>query len=177
MSLPTASSVKMESHLHKNFQFTCSKRLTINDSYKMLWGSPSPGVQSSSALQDEAHTSLSSASSFCLHNHSSTPGSCARTRGCLWFPEHSGMFLGSGLLCLGSSFRCFQLGPKQVRSSRAGAFSWGNLYLVSLSWVRCSLQMNSLTGWTTPVRSRTSKGWSFCPVSRRTLNRVSTWWH
>lgn len=36
MSLPTASSVKMESNLHKNFQFTCSKRLTINDSYKIL---------------------------------------------------------------------------------------------------------------------------------------------
>lgn len=36
MSLPTASRVKMESHLHKNFQFTCSERLTINDSYKIL---------------------------------------------------------------------------------------------------------------------------------------------
>lgn len=36
MSLPTASSVKMESNLHKNFQFTCSERLTINGSYKTL---------------------------------------------------------------------------------------------------------------------------------------------
>lgn len=36
MSLPTASSVKMESNLHKNFQFTCSERLTINDSYETL---------------------------------------------------------------------------------------------------------------------------------------------
>lgn len=40
MSLPTASSIKMESHLHKNFQFTCSGRLTINNSHNTLWWLP-----------------------------------------------------------------------------------------------------------------------------------------
>lgn len=29
MSLPTASGIKMESHLHKIFQFPCSERLTV----------------------------------------------------------------------------------------------------------------------------------------------------
>lgn len=51
MSLPTASSVKMESNLHKIFQFACSLRLTTNTiPTEPLAGPPRPGVWSPSAL-------------------------------------------------------------------------------------------------------------------------------
>lgn len=51
MSLPTASSVKMESNLHKIFQFACSLRLTTNTiPTEPLAGPPWPGVWSPSAL-------------------------------------------------------------------------------------------------------------------------------
>lgn len=53
-SLPTARSIKMESHLHEIFQFTCSWRLTINNnSQRTLWCSPT-AWRIKSTLSNEA---------------------------------------------------------------------------------------------------------------------------
>lgn len=176
MSLPTASSVKMESNLHKNFQFTCSKRLTINDSYKILWGSPSPRVQSSGGLRAEALASPFLCL-FCLHSLCFTPGSWAKTGGCFWFPEHSGVFLGSLEVCTWS-FHVFQLGPHQLRRSRSWAISYGNLFLVSLGWVRCFLQTSSLSGltlnyhcWRCPSQALDCWKMIICPIWSSTLKK------